>query len=73
MPTAHANAKSGGEPEVEAAEEALGRKEAESEAGGEVIEGDEGEGAESPEDEGVGDAGEGALANDFGLETDFAG
>ena len=36
-----------------------------------MVEGDEGEGEESPEDEGVGDAGERALADDFGLAEDF--
>ena len=36
-----------------------------------MIEGDEGEGAESPEDEGVGEAGQGAFADDFRLADDL--
>jgi hypothetical protein len=36
-----------------------------------MVERDQGEGAESPEDEGVGDAGQGALLNDFRLEHHF--
>ena len=36
-----------------------------------MVERDQGEGEESPEDEGVGDAGEWALADDFGLAEDF--
>ena len=63
--------KCGGELGVEAAEEAGGIEESEAEANREVIEGHEGEGAESPEDEGVGDAGQGALADDFGLAEHF--
>jgi hypothetical protein len=61
----------GGEGEVEAADEAGGRKEAEAQADGEVVEGDQREGEESPEDEGVGDAGERALADDFALAEDL--
>ncbi len=38
-----------------------------------MIERDQGEGEESPEDEGVGQAGERALTDDFGLEEHFAG
>ncbi len=36
-----------------------------------MVQRDEGEGAESPEDKCVRDAGEWALADDFGLEEDF--
>ena len=49
----------------------MGIEETDSEADGEVVQRDEGEGAESPEDEGVGEAGQGALADDFGLADDF--
>jgi len=59
----------GGEEEVEA----VWLQESYAQAGCEVVEGDESEGEESPEDEGVGDAGKRALADDFGLEEDFAG
>ena len=61
----------GGEPEVEAADGAGGREESESEDGGAVVERDQHKGAEGPEDEGVGEAGGGPLADDFGLEEDF--
>jgi hypothetical protein len=61
----------GGEVEVEAADEARGIEKADAEAGGEVVERDEREGEEAPEDEGVGDAGQRALADDFGLAEDF--
>ena len=61
----------GREVGVEATEEAGGIEESQAEADSEVIEGDESEGAESPEDEGVGEAGERALANDLGLAEDF--
>jgi len=60
-----------GEEEVEAAEEAFWREEAEAYADEEVVGGDEGEGEESPEDEGVGDAGGGSLLDDFGLAEDL--
>ncbi len=56
-----------GEGEVEAADEARGRKEGEAQACGEVVERDQGEGQESPEDEGVSDARQWTLADDFGL------
>ncbi len=36
-----------------------------------MVQGNEGEGAESPEDEGVGQAGKRALADHFGLAEDF--
>ncbi len=36
-----------------------------------MVQGDESEGEEAPEDEGVGDAGEGALLDDLGLAEDF--
>jgi hypothetical protein len=36
-----------------------------------VVERDEGKGAEGPEDEGVGEAGKWALANDLGLAENF--
>ena len=36
-----------------------------------MVEGDEGEGEEAPEDEGMGEAGEGPFADDFGLAEDF--
>ena len=36
-----------------------------------MVESDEGEGAESPEDEGVRETWEGPLADDFGLTNDF--
>ena len=36
-----------------------------------MVERDQGKGAESPEDKGVGEAGEGALADDFCLAHDF--
>jgi len=36
-----------------------------------VVERDQGEGEKGPEDQGVGQAGKWALADDFGLEEDF--
>ena len=36
-----------------------------------MVERDQGEGAEAPEDKGVGEAGERALADDFGLAENF--
>ncbi len=61
----------GGEVEVEAANGAGGIEKGESEGVGAVVERDQRKGAEGPEDEGVGEAGERALADDFGLEEDF--
>ncbi len=63
--------KGGGEPEVEAADPAVGIEEAEAKAGGEMVERDERKGEKSPEDESVGETGERALLDDFGLADDF--
>ncbi len=61
----------GGKVEVEAADSARGREKAEAEAHGEVVERDQRKGAEGPEDEGVGQARQRALADDFGLAEHF--
>ena len=49
-----------------------GWRKANAHADGEMVQRDQGEGEESPEDEGVGEAGQRALADDFGLADDFA-
>ena len=57
--------------EVDAAEPACRVQKGEAEAVGPVVQRDQNKGAEAPEDEGVGQAGQGALADDFGLAEDF--
>ena len=54
-------------PEVEATNVAIGIEEAKPEAGREVVQRDESEGEEAPEDEGVCEAGKRALLDDLGL------
>ncbi len=49
----------------------VGERKPRSEASGEVVEADQGEGEESPEDEGVGEAGERALTDDLALAEDL--
>ena len=71
MLAAQARAKSAAEIEIEAAEEPGGVQKADAEADGAMVERDEGEGEKRPEDEGVGEAGQRALADDFGLAEDF--
>jgi len=61
----------GGEVKVEAAKEACGGEKAQAETDGEVVQRDQGKGAESPEDEGVRQAGQRALADDLGLKGYF--
>src|SRR5262249_41210109 len=58
-------------PHVDAAKNVLAAEEGKAEAKREVIEGDQREGEEAPEDEGVSDAGDGPLGDDFGLKKDF--
>ena len=60
--------KDGGKIGVEAAKGACGVEKAEAKADGEVVCRHQDEGAETPEDEGVSQAGKRALADDFGLE-----
>ena len=67
MPTAQARAKTAAKSEVEAAKAAGGVQKAEAKPHGEVVQRDQRKGAEAPEDEGVGQAGQRALADDFGL------
>jgi len=55
------------EIEVETAKNATRREKSNAERGGAVIERDQGECTEGPEDEGVGEAGERALADNLGL------
>ena len=57
----------GGEVVIETPKLAGGRKEAKSQDDGAMIKRDQREGAEGPEDEGVGQTGEGPFADDFGL------
>src|SRR5581483_59248 len=59
------------EAEIEAAERALVREEGETESGSEVIQGDQREGAESPEDEGMRKSGKRPLLDDLALRHDF--
>jgi hypothetical protein len=56
-----------GEIVVETAKDATRREKAKAETGGAVVEGDKRKGAEGPEDECVGEAGEWALLDDLGL------
>ncbi len=60
-----------GESEIETAEPALAREKIDVEALSEMVDGDQAERAEAPEDEGVGDAGKRALPDDFGLADHF--
>ncbi len=48
-----------------------GSRKPKSEADGAMVERNQGKGAETPEDEGMRQAGQRALANDFGLEEHF--
>ncbi len=57
----------GGKIRVKAAKPAGGIQKTNSKPHGEVVQRDQRKGAEAPEDEGVGQAGKRALANDFGL------
>ena len=57
--------------EIEAANGAGGIEKGDSEGVGAVVESDQRKGAEGPEDESMGKAGEWALVDDFGLEEDF--
>ena len=59
------------EPEIKSADLTRGIEEADSEDCGAMVDRDECKGAEGPEDEGVGQAGGGALTDDFGLEEHF--
>jgi hypothetical protein len=56
-----------GKTKIEPAEEAFGRKEAQTKTSSKMIKRNKGENAESPEYEGVGQTWERALLNDFGL------
>lgn len=64
--------KAGGEEAVGGAEPSIVEgEEGEAETDGEVVEGDDTEGAEAPKEEGVSETGEGAFADDLGLAEDF--
>jgi hypothetical protein len=66
-----AQSKCRGEPEVKAPPKAVRRKKANPEAHRSVVQGNQDEGAESPEDKGMGQAREWPLADDFGLAEDL--
>src|SRR5260370_14827606 len=61
----------GGEIEVESSENSVAREEMQADALREVVDGDEREGAESPEDEGVRESGQRALADHCALQQHF--
>ena len=67
----HSHGENGDEIVIGRPEGALAREHGKAEAGGEMIECNQGEGAEAPEHEGVGESGERALANDFALQQDL--
>ena len=67
----YAHGESCGKEEIEGAEPAVAQDEGVSDADGKVVQRDQPESAESPENEGVRDAGEGALLDDFRLQEDF--
>src|ERR1700679_1499387 len=60
-----------GKVKVEGANEAIGPEEADAEAHRAMVEGDQSKGQKCPEDQGMGQPGEGALANDLGLAENF--
>ena len=57
--------------EIESPDQTLWVEESEAEANRKVIQRDQGEGAESPEDKGVGQSGQRALSDDFSLAEHF--
>ena len=68
----YSHGEGGGEEAVGGAEPAVVEvQEREAETEGEMIQGHEAESAETPEEECVGEAGKGALLDDFGLAEDF--
>jgi hypothetical protein len=69
--TKNRRTKSGSEVKVDAADPRRGVKKSDAEADRGVIQGDQSEGAESPENEGMGEPGQGSLLDDLSLADHF--